>query len=178
MHYVDPPVEATPPALPDPFAENEEQSLEGQADPVEEEKPQKSDNAALDSVEPRSEPQQAVPEHMQEKQTEADSGGKVEPAEYAAVSEPETQTAPPSLDEGADPEVAEDPPASAPANSAVSFLQWSPEAARRKAFVKIEGGPFTLVHEGDSVGGYTVVEIQQDAVALRSGTARFRLRVR
>ena len=72
----------------------------------------------------------------------------------------------------------EDAYAPAPANSALSFLQWSPESARRKAFVRVGGSPFTLVHEGDSVGGYTVVEIQQDAVALRSGATRFRLRVR
>ena len=72
----------------------------------------------------------------------------------------------------------EDAYAPAPANSALSFLQWSPESARRKAFVRVGGSPFTLVHEGDSVGGYTVVEIQQDAVVLRSGATRFRLRVR
>lgn len=65
----------------------------------------------------------------------------------------------------------------APAGSAVSFLQWSPEVAKRKAFVKVGDGPLTLVHEGDSVSGYTVVEIQQGRVALRSGTAHFYLRV-
>ena len=65
----------------------------------------------------------------------------------------------------------------APAGSTVSFLQWSPEVAKRKAFVKVGDGPLTLVHEGDSVSGYTVVEIQQGRVALRSGTAHFYLRV-
>ena len=67
---------------------------------------------------------------------------------------------------------------SAPAGSAVSFLQWSPEAARRKAFVRVGDGPLTLVHEGDSISGYTVVEIQQGRVTLRSGTAHFDLHVR
>jgi len=67
---------------------------------------------------------------------------------------------------------------SAPAGSAVSFLQWSPEAARRKAFVRVGDGPLTLVHEGDSISGYTVVEIQQGRVTLRSGTAQFDLHVR
>ena len=65
-----------------------------------------------------------------------------------------------------------------PANSAISFLQWSPEAARRKAFVRVGGSPLTLVHEGDAIGGYTVVEIRPDAVALRSDTTRFQIRVR
>ena len=91
------------------------------------------------------------------------------PLQHAARSDIETV---PAL---AEPEFAY---ASAPAHSAVSFLQWSPEAARRKAFVKIGGGSFTLVHEGDAVDGYTVIEIQQDAVALQSGTTRFRLHVR
>ena len=69
-------------------------------------------------------------------------------------------------------------PISAPAGSAVSFLQWSPETTQRKAFVKVGDGPLTLVHEGDSVGGYTVIEIQQGAVALRSSMDHFYLRVR
>lgn len=72
----------------------------------------------------------------------------------------------------------EDVYAPAPANSAVSFLQWSPESARRKAFVRVGGSPLTLVHEGDAIGGYTVVEIRPDAVALRSETTRFQIRVR
>ncbi len=72
----------------------------------------------------------------------------------------------------------EDVYAPAPANSAVSFLQWSPESAQRKAFVRVGGSPLTLVHEGDAIGGYTVAEIRPDAVALRSGTTRFQIRVR
>ena len=68
--------------------------------------------------------------------------------------------------------------ASAPANSAVSFLQWSPESTRRKALVRVEGSPLTLVREGDAIEDYTVVEIQPDAVALQSGVTRFQLRVR
>ncbi len=85
---------------------------------------------------------------------------RAEQAEYAAIAKP--------LDGSV----------SAPAGSAVSFLQWSPEAARRKAFVRVGDGPLTLVHEGDSVSGYTVVEIQQGKVTLRSGTAHFDLHVR
>jgi len=78
----------------------------------------------------------------------------------------------------AEPDESEDVYDPAPANSAVSFLQWSPEAARRKAFVRVGGSPLTLVHEGDAIGGYTVVEIRPDAVALRSDTTRFQIRVR
>ncbi len=44
--------------------------------------------------------------------------------------------------------------------------------------MKVGDGPLTLVHEGDSVGGYTVIEIQQGAVALRSSMDHFYLRVR
>ena len=78
----------------------------------------------------------------------------------------------------AQPDEAEEVYAAVPANSAISFLQWSPESARRKALVRVEGSPLTLVHEGDAVNGYTVVEIRPDAVALRSGVTRFQLRVR
>ncbi len=78
----------------------------------------------------------------------------------------------------AEPDESEDVYDPAPANSAVSFLQWSPESARRKAFVRVGGSPLTLVHEGDAIGGYTVVEIQPNAVALRSSMTRFQIRVR
>ena len=78
----------------------------------------------------------------------------------------------------AEPDESEDVYDPAPANSAVSFLQWSPESARRKAFVRVGGSPLTLVHEGDAIGGYTVVEIRPNAVALRSGMTRFQIRVR
>ena len=78
----------------------------------------------------------------------------------------------------AEPDESEDVYDPAPANSAVSFLQRSPESARRKAFVRVGGSPLTLVHEGDAIGGYTVVEIRPDAVALRSTMTRFQIRVR
>ncbi len=78
----------------------------------------------------------------------------------------------------AEPDESEDVYDPAPANSTVSFLQWSPESARRKAFVRVGGSPLTLVHEGDAIGGYTVVEIRPDAVALRSSMTRFQIRVR
>jgi len=34
---------------------------------------------------------------------------------------------------------------------------------QRLAFIKVDGGPLTLAHEGDTVAGYTVVEIRRDA---------------
>jgi len=54
-------------------------------------------------------------------------------------------------------------------------LQWSPEPDRRLAFIKINGGPLTLAHEGDTVEGFTVVEIRRDAVELSSKGQRFTL---
>ena len=90
--------------------------------------------------------------------------------EQPLASEKQTDSA-----EADEPEDVYDP---APANSAVSFLQWSPEAARRKAFVRVGGSPLALVREGDAIGGYTVVEIRPNAVALQSGTTRFQIRVR
>lgn len=75
-------------------------------------------------------------------------------------------------------------PSAAPASSSsvsadtsLSFLQWSPEPEKRIAFIKVKGGPLTLVHEGDTVAGFTVEEIRRDAVDLRSGNTRLTLRV-
>lgn len=69
--------------------------------------------------------------------------------------------------------------AAAPTSSsgtALSFLQWSSDPQRRIAFLRVNGGPLTMAHEGDTVGGYTVVEIRQDAVELQSGETRMTLR--
>ena len=65
-----------------------------------------------------------------------------------------------------------------PINASLNFLQWSPESDKRIAFIKIDQGPTTLVHEGDTIGGATVVEIRQDAVELSSGESRWTLRAR
>jgi hypothetical protein len=67
---------------------------------------------------------------------------------------------------------------SAPTDTVLSFLQWSSDPDKRIAFIRVSGGPLMLAHEGDTVGGYTVVEIHQDAVDLRSGEAVMTLRVR
>jgi hypothetical protein len=67
-------------------------------------------------------------------------------------------------------------PDPAPANTSLSFLQWSPEPSKRLAFIKVNDGPLTLAQEGDSVGGYIVVEIRRDEVELRSGNSSFTLR--
>jgi hypothetical protein len=68
------------------------------------------------------------------------------------------------------PSTSRTPPSSSssPANTSLSFLQWSPEPEQRIAFIKVNGGPLTLAHEGDTVGGFTVVEIRRDAVELHS----------
>jgi len=78
--------------------------------------------------------------------------------------------------------VIESPPSgsantSAPANTSLNFLQWSPDQDKRIAFIKVNGGPLTLAHEGDTVGGFTVVEIRPDAVELRAVETRLTLRV-
>lgn len=67
------------------------------------------------------------------------------------------------------------PTTSLPPNSSLNFLQWSPDPENRMAFIKVNGGPLTLAHEGDTVGGYTVVEIRRDAVELRSQDRTFML---
>ena len=104
--------------------------------------------------------------------------GGLEKDEEAKRLEQEQPLVPGGLADIAGPDGPEDVYDPAPANSAVSFLQWSPESARRKAFVRVGGSPLTLVHEGDAIGGYTVVEIRPNAVALRSDTTRFQIRVR
>jgi hypothetical protein len=64
-----------------------------------------------------------------------------------------------------------------PPNTSLSFLQWSPDRDRRLAFIKINGGPLTLAHEGDTVEGYTVIEIRHDAVELSAKGRNFTLQV-
>lgn len=66
-------------------------------------------------------------------------------------------------------------PGSVLTNTAVSFLQWSPDPSKRIAFVKMNNGPLTLVQEGDTVNGFTVVEIRRTEVELRSGNSRITL---
>lgn len=67
---------------------------------------------------------------------------------------------------------------SAPAGANLSFLQWSSDPERRIAFLRVNGGPLTMAHEGDTVGGYTVVEIRQNAVELRLGESQMTLHAR
>lgn len=66
----------------------------------------------------------------------------------------------------------------APANTSLSFLQWSPVPEERLAFIKVSDGPLTLAHEGDTVGGFTIIEIRHDSVDLRSGETNFTLQMR
>lgn len=75
---------------------------------------------------------------------------------------------------------AQPPPISAPVlspgpaarlDASLGLLQWSPEAAQRIAFIRVADGPLSMVYEGDSVGGFTVVEIHKDRVDLRSNDA-------
>lgn len=70
------------------------------------------------------------------------------------------------------PEVAPTPSS----GTSLSFLQWSNDPERRIAFLRVNSGPLTMAHEGDTIGGYTVVEIRQDAVELQSGETHMTLR--
>jgi len=67
-------------------------------------------------------------------------------------------------------------PSTVTSGTSLSFLQWSSDPERRIAFLRINGGPLTMAHEGDAIGGYTVVEIRQDGVELQSGETRMTLR--
>jgi hypothetical protein len=60
----------------------------------------------------------------------------------------------------------------------LSLLQWSTDPERRIAFLRVNGGPLTMAHEGDTVGGYKVAEIRQNAVELQLGETHMTLRVR
>lgn len=64
------------------------------------------------------------------------------------------------------------------ADVSLSFLQWSPEADKRMAFLRVQGGPLTMAQEGDTVSGFTVTEISPEAVTLRSGDRTWVLQVR
>lgn len=66
----------------------------------------------------------------------------------------------------------------APPGASLSFLQWSADPDKRVASIKVGTGPATLVHEGDSVEGMTVIKIRSDAVELRSGESRYLLKAR
>ena len=148
-------VDATPQGFSEPAGEKANQA------------PQKREDNVPHVSETTGEGREITLESGHEKQN-----GEAERSEREQLIEPEK---PADIVESDEPEEVYDP---APANSAISFLQWSPESARRKAFVRVGGSPLTLVHEGDAIGGYTVVEIRPDAVALRSGTTRFQIRVR
>lgn len=53
-----------------------------------------------------------------------------------------------------------------PSQASLGLLQWSPEADKRLAFIRIGNGPLTMVYEGDRVGEFTVVAIRKDSVDL------------
>jgi hypothetical protein len=60
----------------------------------------------------------------------------------------------------------------------LSLLQWSRDPEKRIAFIRVNGGALTMAHEGDTVGGYKVVAIRQNAVELQSGESHVTLRAR
>ncbi len=71
-----------------------------------------------------------------------------------------------------------DGPSVAPSGTSLSLLQWSSDPERRIAFIRVNGGALTMAHEGDTVGGYKVVEIRQNAVELQAGESHLTLHAR
>lgn len=100
--------------------------------------------------------------------------------ESAAVREWRQRHQQPSPARTAPPDTKEVPtgdPSSA-TGTTLSMLQWSSDPEKRIAFIRVNGGPLTMAHEGDTIGGYKVVSIQQNGVELQSGEARLMLPVR
>ncbi len=60
----------------------------------------------------------------------------------------------------------------------LSFLQWSPDPARRFAFVSVDGAPSLRVREGDTMSGLTVAQITPTGVQFKSDTTLFTIRPR
>lgn len=56
-------------------------------------------------------------------------------------------------------------------DASLSLVQWSPKATERFVSIKVADGPLTMVYEGDSVGGFTILKIHKSKVDLRSNDA-------
>ena len=61
---------------------------------------------------------------------------------------------------------------------ALSFLQWSPDPARRFAFVSVDGAPSQRIREGDTPGGLTVAQITPTGVQFKRDGNLFTIRPR
>ncbi len=61
---------------------------------------------------------------------------------------------------------------------ALSFLQWSPEPARRFAFISIDGAPTQRIHEGEVAAGLTVAAITPTGVQFKREGTTFVIRPR
>lgn len=104
----------------------------------------------------------SLPEYEQ-----AEQRGQTLQAEPAEPAEPDAQFIAPSPA----PTLTTPAALARPSQASLGLLQWSSESDKRFAFIKIGDGPLTMVYEGDSVGGFTVVTIRKDSVDLRSGGA-------
>ncbi len=94
-----------------------------------------------------------------------------EAPEEALVPEPEPETPGETLfDTGRS-------PAGAP-KVALSFLQWSPDPARRFAFISIDGAPTQRIHEGEVAAGLTVAAITPTGVQFKRDGTIFVIRPR
>jgi hypothetical protein len=58
----------------------------------------------------------------------------------------------------------------------INIVQWSAVPERRFAYVRVDGGDMTQVHEGDQIGGLTVKQIFQQAIEFAQGSTSFVLR--
>lgn len=61
---------------------------------------------------------------------------------------------------------------------ALSFLQWSPDPARRFAFISIDGAPSQRVREGEVAAGLTVAAITPTGVQFKRDGSAFVIRPR
>jgi hypothetical protein len=59
---------------------------------------------------------------------------------------------------------------------AINILQWSSEPGRRFAFVSIDGGGLTQVHEGDHIGPLTIKHIHEQTIEFGYNDSSFLLR--
>jgi hypothetical protein len=107
----------------------------------------------------------------------------------AAVAPPAAVEAPPALEPEVPSAEAQPPspadvlidtgrsPPGAP-RVALSFLQWSPDPARRFAFVSIDGAPTQRVREGDTAGSLTVALITPNGIQFKQDGKLFTIRPR
>lgn len=118
-------------------------------------------------------PPAAAPPPAAETMPAPDAMAALQPAppESTTATEPEPPPVPPTvIDTGRS-------PPGAP-RVALSFLQWSPDPARRFALVSVDGAPSQRIREGDTAGGMTVEQITPTGVQFKRDANFFTIRPR